>query len=95
MPVVPKLHGNLNDDPHPDGEQACAANLGHDLLQVGYIVGGTNQGRSPPKEGVGPCGIHNSVLLSLLDCGAREADVSRVLLHRKGLSCQCRLVNLQ
>lgn len=75
MPVVSKLHGHFYDDPDPNGKQAGASNLGHDLLQVGNIVGGSNQGSSAPKEGVGSSGVHDGMLLALLDCGSREADV--------------------
>ncbi len=62
-----KLDRDLNDNPHSNGEQAGASNLGHDLLQVGHIVGGTNQSSSTSKEGVGSSCVHNGLLLSLLD----------------------------
>ena len=93
--VVTELDSQLNDHPHSNGNQASATNLGHDLLQVGHIVGGTNQSSCPTKEGVGTGGVHHGVLLSLLDGGAREADVTAEFLHRQGLSSESCLVNLQ
>lgn len=80
MSVVTKLYSQLNDDPDPNRDQAGASNLSHNLLQVGYIVGGSNQCSSTAKEGVSTSCVDNSVLLSLLDGGAREADVIAVLL---------------
>ena len=79
--VVTKLDSQLDDNPHTNGDQAGASNLGHDLLQVGNIVGGANQGSSTTKEGVGTSGVHNGVLLSLLDGGPRETHIVCVLLH--------------
>ena len=67
MPVVAKLDCKLNDHPNTDGDQTASSNLGHDLLQVGHIVGGANQRSSASKEGVGTSGIHDRMLLSLLD----------------------------
>ncbi len=67
MPVVAKLDCKLNDHPNTDGDQTTSSNLGHDLLQVGHIVGGANQRSSTSKEGVGTSGIHDCMLLSLLD----------------------------
>lgn len=83
MPVVAKLHGKLNHHPDTNGKQASASNLGHDLLQVGNIVGSTNQRGSASKEGVGTSGVDDSFLLTLLDGGARETDIVGVLLHRQ------------
>lgn len=67
MSVVTKLDSQLDDHPHTNGDQAGASNFGHNLLQVGDIVGGTNKGSSTAKEGVGASSVDNSVLLSLLD----------------------------
>ncbi len=39
MVVVSKLDRKLNDAPDPDGDQADTTNAGHDLLQVGNVVG--------------------------------------------------------
>lgn len=83
MPVVAKLDSKLNDHPDANGDQTASSNLGHDLLQIGHIVGGANQRSSTSKEGIGTSGIHNGMLLSLLDGGAREADVIGVLLDRQ------------
>ncbi len=83
MPVVAKLDCKLNDHPNTNGDQTASSNLGHDLLQVGHIVGGANQRSSTSKEGVGTSGIHNRMLLSLLDSRARETDVVGVLLDRQ------------
>ena len=95
MSVVSKLHGQLNDHPDSNSDQAGASNLGHDLLQIGHIVGGSDQCSGTTKEGVGTRCVNNGVLLSLLDGGAREADVIAVLLDREGLSSQGSLINLQ
>lgn len=95
VPVVAKLDGHLDDDPHTNGEETGSSNLGHDLLQVSNVVGGADESSSTSKEGVGPSGIHNGLLLSLLDGGAREAYITSVLLHRERLSSQGSLVNLQ
>ena len=95
MPVVTKLHSNLDHHPDTNGNQAGSSNLGHDLLQVGDIVGGANQSSSTSKEGVGTSGIHDGVLLALLDSGARKADIIGVLLDRQRLSSQSCLVDLQ
>ena len=95
MLVIAKLDSQLNDHPYTDGHQAGASNLGHDLLQVGHIVGGPNQCSSTTKEGVGASCVHNGMLLSLLDGGARETDIIAVLLDRQRLSSQGSLVNLQ
>lgn len=81
--VVTKLDSQLDDHPNTNGDKASASNLGHDLLQVGYIVGGTNQSSCAAKEGVGTSGVHHGVLLSLLNGGAREADITAELLDRK------------
>lgn len=81
--VVTKLYSQLNNNPDSNSDQASASNFGHDLLQVGDVVGGPNQSSSATKEGVGTSCIDNSMLLSLLDGRAREADVIAVLLDRK------------
>lgn len=52
MSVHTKLHPQFNDHPHTNGDQAHGTNAGHDLLDVGNIVGGTNQSSSTTKEGV-------------------------------------------
>ncbi len=83
MPVVAKLDCKLNDHPNTNGDQTASSNLGHDLLQIGHVVGGANQRSSTPKEGVGTGSIHNGMLLSLLDGRARETDVVGVLLDRQ------------
>lgn len=90
-----KLDGHLDDDPHTNGKETGSSNLGHDLLQIGNVVGGANESSSTSKEGVGPSGVHNGLLLSLLDGGAGEAYITSVLLHRERLSSQGSLVNLQ
>ena len=78
-----KLDCKLNDHPDTDGDQTASSNLGHDLLQIGHVVGGANQCSSTSKEGVGTSSIHDGMLLSLLDGRAREADVVGVLLDRQ------------
>ena len=83
MPVVAKLHCKLNDHPDTNGDETASSNLGHDLLQVGHIVGGANERSSTSKEGVGTSSIHDGMLLSLLDGRAREAHVVGVLLDRQ------------
>lgn len=83
MSVVTKLYTQLNDNPDTNSDQAGASNLCHDFLQVGDIVGRSNQGSSTAKESVGASCINYSVLLSLLDGRAREADVIAVLLDWK------------
>lgn len=94
MPVVTKLDSQLNNHPDTNGDQTASSDSGHDLLQVGNVVGGANQGSRPTKEGVGTRGVHHCMLLTLLDGGARETDVAAVLLDRKGLSSQGCLINL-
>ena len=83
MPVVAELDSKLDDHPHTNGDQTAGSNPGHDLLQVGDIVGGTNQSSSTSEEGVGTSGIYNGVLLALLDGRTREADIVGVFLHRQ------------
>ena len=78
--VVAELHSKFNHHPYTNCDQTSASNLSHDLLQVGHIVGGTNQSSSATKEGVGTSCIYNGVLLSLLDGRARETDIVGVLL---------------
>lgn len=95
MSVVTKLDSQLNDHPNANGDQAGASNFGHDLLQVGYIVGGTNEGSSTAEKGVGTSCVHNGMLLSLFDGGAREADIATELLDWKRFSSQGCLVDLQ
>mmetsp|Transcript_13068 Transcript_13068/g.37678 ORF Transcript_13068/g.37678 Transcript_13068/m.37678 type:complete len:350 (+) Transcript_13068:3190-4239(+) len=85
----------LDDDPDANGQQAHSTNLGHDLLDVGNVVGLPQQRSGPSKEGVHTRGVDNAVALSLLDGRTGEADVSGELLHRKRLSCQRRLVTLE
>ena len=95
MPVVAKLDSKLDDHPNTNGNQTTGSNPGHDLLQVGHVVGGANQSSSTSKEGVGTSGVYNGMLLALLDGRTREADIVGVLLHRQGLSSQSCLVHLQ
>jgi hypothetical protein len=47
--VVHKLDNQLDDDPHANGYETSASNLGHDFLEVGDVVGGSNQRGSPAK----------------------------------------------
>lgn len=95
MSVVTKLHSQLNDDPDSNSDQAGASDLGHDLLQIGHIVGGSDQRSSTTKESVGTGCVDNGVLLSLFDGRAREAHIIAVLLDRKGLPSQGSLIDLQ
>ena len=69
-------HNDLDAHPHPNGDQAAGADARHDLLKVGNIVGAGDEGSCAAKEGVGPCGIHDGMLLALLDAGAGEANVA-------------------
>lgn len=94
MSVVSELHGQLDDDPDSNSDQAGASDFGHDLLQIGYVVGGSNQCSSTTKEGVGTSCVDDGMLLSLLDGGAREADIIAVLLDRQGFPSQGSLINL-
>lgn len=79
--IVAKLHGELNDTPDADGDQASASNARHDLLQVGNIVGAGDKRSSAAEEGVLSSGIHKALLLTLLDGGTREGDIAAVLLR--------------
>mmetsp|Transcript_6324 Transcript_6324/g.19569 ORF Transcript_6324/g.19569 Transcript_6324/m.19569 type:complete len:426 (+) Transcript_6324:2041-3318(+) len=94
MVVVAKLHRELNDDPDADRDEADAANLGHDLLQVGLVVGRRNERCGTAKEGVGASGVHDRVTLAGLDGRARERDVPRKLFDRQRLAREGGLVNL-
>lgn len=94
MLVVAKLDGELNGDPDTDGNETGASDLGHDLLEVGDIVGGGNERGGPAEEGVDTSRVDNSVALSLLDGRTREGSVSRELLDGQGLSSEGGLVNL-
>lgn len=95
MLVVGKLNRDLDNDPDTNGDEAGTSNLGHDLLQVGDIVGSGNQAGSASEERVGSRGVHNAVALSLLDGRAGKANTSRELLDREGLASEGSLVNLQ
>mmetsp|Transcript_21959 Transcript_21959/g.60786 ORF Transcript_21959/g.60786 Transcript_21959/m.60786 type:complete len:604 (-) Transcript_21959:770-2581(-) len=94
MRVVPKLHGQLDNDPQQDGDDADGAHLVHDSLQVGYVVGAADEGSCTSEEGVHTSSIHHCMALSLLDARAAEGHVARELLGRKGLSCEGGLVDL-
>lgn len=49
---------------------------------------------SAAEEGLLPGGVHQCVLLALLDCGARERDVAGKLLRGQRLARQRGLVDL-
>ena len=86
---------DLDAHPDPDGDQAAGADARHDLLKVGNVVGSRDEGSCAAEEGVGPSGVHNGMLLALLDAGAGEADIAGELLDREGLAGEGCLVNLQ
>lgn len=79
--VVAKLHGELDDTPDADGDQAGASNAGHNLLQVGNVVGARDERSGAAKEGVLSSGVHEALLLTLLDGGAREGNIAAELLR--------------
>ena len=80
MGVVPELGSQLNDDPDANGHEAHGSNEGHDLLDVGNILGASDQGCSTAKEGVDSGGVHHGLALTLLHSGSRESNVARELL---------------
>ena len=49
--IVPKLHRQLDDHPHADGDEAQRADLGHDLGQVGLLRAGRQAGGKQEKQG--------------------------------------------
>ena len=68
--VAAKLHGQLDDAPDADGDEAGASDAGHDLLQVGYVVGARDERGGAAEEGVLSGGVHERLLLALLHGGA-------------------------
>ena len=68
--VVPELGSQLDDDPDTDGEQAHSTDGGHDLLDVGHILGAANERSCTAEEGVDARGVHQGLALSLLDRGS-------------------------
>ena len=95
MLVVCKLNRDLDNDPYANGDEAGTSDLGHDLLQVGDVIGSGNQAGSTSEEGVGARGVHDAVALSLLDGGAGKAHTSRERLDGEGLASKGGQVNLQ
>lgn len=81
--VVAKLHGELDDTPNADGDQAGASDAGHDFLQIGDVVGAGDECSGATKEGVLSSGVHKALLLTLLYGGAREGNIAAVLLRWK------------
>ena len=52
MLVARKLDDELDGDPEEDGDEADASDPGHDLLQVGHVVGARNQRGGPVGDEV-------------------------------------------
>jgi hypothetical protein len=94
--VLDRVHDNdLDQHAGSDGDDAEVADGREHLLEVADVVGAVDEVRRLAEEGAHAGGDDDGLDLPLLDGGAREDLLPRVLVHGERLTGERRLVDLE